>query len=181
MTTLTTNTLEHRTQTIEQRRAEVHRALLNNPDDERLRKLLLSLCTTQQVQYASSSGVFLSYARSDELFAIDLAGDLRSAGVDVWMDMMDVSYDEDGDWGTEITQALNRCGLMLMIVSREALADSDLRREREAFIQAGKIVLPIVYDYGEFDLRTYLPPIDCRRNYAAGLQALLRLCLKAKA
>jgi hypothetical protein len=169
-----------RTQTIEQKRAQIHQELLANPDDERLRKLLLDLCPPHQIQLSSRSGVFLSYARSDELFALDLAADLRTGGVDVWMDMMDVSYDEDGDWGTEITQALNRCGLMLMIVSQDALTNPDVQREREFFVSAGKIVLPVVYEYGEFDLRGYLPPLDCRRNYQAGLQTLLRLCAPKK-
>lgn len=170
-----------RTQTIEQKRAQVHRALFATPDDERLRKMLLYLCPAQQIQLASRSGVFVSYARSDELFAIDLTGDLRAGGVDVWMDMMDVSYDDDGDWGTEITQALNRCGLMLMLVSKDALTNADLKRERDSFINAGKIVLPVVYDYGDFDLRAYLPAVDCRRNYPAGLQTLLTLSKPKKA
>jgi hypothetical protein len=169
-----------RTRTIEQKRAEVHQGLLQSPDDERLRRMLLYLCPAQQIQLGARSGVFVSYSRNDELFAIDLARDLREGGVDVWMDMMDVSYNEDGDWGTEVTQALNRCGLMLMIISRQALQSPDLKRERETFVNAGKIILPIVYDRDEFDLRAYLPPIDCRRSYTTGLQTLLRVCAPKK-
>jgi hypothetical protein len=162
------------TLTVEQQRARLHQALLAQPHEDRLRKLLMQLCPVDAIRQAGQRGVFIGYARSDELFAIDLAADLRSGGVDVWMDMMDISYDETGDWGTEIVNALNRCGLMLMVVSEEAQRDRDLQRERDHFIHNGKIVLPVIYQPGSYDLRSYLPAIDLR-YYERGLQTLTRL------
>lgn len=159
---------------IEQQRARLHLALLAQPQEDRLRKLLMQLCPVDAIKQAGQRGVFIGYARSDELFAIDLAADLRTGGVDVWMDMMDISYDETGDWGTEIVNALNRCGLMLMVVSEEAQRDADLQRERDHFIKNGKIVLPVIYQPGSYDLRSYLPAIDLR-YYERGLKTLVNL------
>lgn len=165
----------HSNPTTAQKRAYLQKALIANPNDANLRKMLLYLCPTPAIQEAGQHGVFISYTRSDELFAIDLAADLRLGGVNVWMDMMDVSYDEEGDWGTEISNALHRCGLMLMIVSPESVTSGEQQRERDYFIANGKIILPVIYQAGDYDLRAYLPPVDCRKNYARGLQTLLRL------
>ncbi|HEX2621066.1 MAG TPA: toll/interleukin-1 receptor domain-containing protein [Phototrophicaceae bacterium] len=161
-------------QTMEQQRARIQRELIAAPQNAELRKTLMELCTVDAIRQAGRRGVFIGYSRSDELFAIDLAADLRTKGVDVWMDMIDVSYDEDGDWGTEIMNALSRSGLMLLVVSEEALKDRELQRERDHFVQNGKIVLPVMYESGNYDLRAYLPALDLR-YYERGLQTLVRL------
>lgn len=155
-------------------RSRTQRELLATPEDTRLRKLLLQVCSLPEIRAAGKRGVFIGYARPDELFTVELAAALRDAGADVWMDMMDMTYDEDEDWGTEILNALSRCGVMLMIASPGALQDRDLLRERDYFIASGKIVLPVIYDHEPLDLRAYLPPVDLR-NYDVGLKTLIRL------
>ncbi|MBC8098488.1 MAG: toll/interleukin-1 receptor domain-containing protein [Armatimonadetes bacterium] len=175
--TLTTDS--QRYQTVEQKRAAVHQRLLATPNDTRMRQALMTLCPAPHISRASRDGVFISYDRADELFAFDLASDLRTGGVDVWLDMMDVSYDDEGDWGTEITQALDRCGVLLMVVSHAALADADLQQERMSFIRQGKIVLPLVYQPGAYDLRAYLPPVEMGQNYAVTMRMLVKLLARA--
>ena len=39
---------------------------------------------------ASENFIFISYARTDEAFAVKLARDLRDKGVNVWIDQFDI-------------------------------------------------------------------------------------------
>ena len=160
-------------QTIEQKRAALHRALIEHPGDKELRKRLLQLTTPSQIRQASKDGVFINYSRDDEVFAIDLSTDLRLHSVKTWLDMVDVPV--GGDWRSEIGAALAHSGLMLMIVSRQSLRDRDLKAERRYFIHRGKIILPVVYRPEQRHLDMYVTPIDFRYSYTLGLQNLLRM------
>lgn len=162
-----------RYQTIEQRRAALHNALLKHPADTRLRDHLVQLTTPRLIRQAAKDGIFLSYARADELFAVDLATSTRKARVNLWLDMFDVST--EADWNKQVSTALNQCGLMLAIVSPEANDDYALAVERRTFMQQGKIVLPVVYERDVRSLELYLPPVDFRFSFKLGLQTLLRL------
>lgn len=166
-----------RYQTIEQRRAALHMTMLAQPGDPRVRDHLLKLTTPRLIRQAAKDGVFISYSRADEIFALNLARGIRRGGVTPWMDMLDVESEED--WWGEVRAALNRCGLMLAIVSPDALTDAALQAERRTFMQQGKIVLPVLY---KAEVRAesrapelYLPPVDFRYNTTLGLQILLRL------
>ncbi|MCU0499389.1 MAG: toll/interleukin-1 receptor domain-containing protein [Anaerolineae bacterium] len=162
-----------RFRTIEQKRAVVYRALRMNPHDQRMWSLMLKLSSPQQIYYASKQGVFINYSRTDDLFVTQLVTDLREARIDVWLDMLDVSY--QGDWRKEIGHALDRCGVMLMISSRAALQDGDLFSERQYFLTCGKIIVPIMYQAESIDLIGYPPPVDFRYSYGLGLQHLKRM------
>lgn len=158
---------------VEDKRAAITRALALRPADARLRQSFQALLSPQQVQRAAHSGVFVSYARPDEVFAITLTESLRAAGVDVWLDMTDVS--EDTSWHSSVIKALRRSGLMLAILSPAAVESDDLRVERDWFQQNGKIVLPVLYrDCDSSSLPFYLSPVDFRDDYE---QALRRLCV----
>lgn len=162
-----------RYQTIEQRRAALHHALLKHPADTRLRDHLVQLTTPRLIRQAAKDGIFLSYARADELFAVDLATSTRKSRVSMWLDMFDVPT--AADWRSEVNGALNRCGLMLAIVSPESNDNQELAAERRTFMKQGKIVLPVVYEHDVRSLELYLPPVDFRFSYKLGLKTLLRL------
>jgi hypothetical protein len=51
--------------------------------------------------------VFLSYARPDADFALRLASDLRVAGVDLWVDQLDIP--KGAIWDLEVQRALQAC------------------------------------------------------------------------
>lgn len=162
----------------EQRRASIYRALLKSPQDKRLRGLLLEMTTPHQIRQAAKSGIFINYSRADELFALDLATDLRSARHAPWLDMLDVP--PGCDWRTEVQAALNRCGLMLTIATPETASSRDLRAERHYFMSSGKIVIPLLYGH-RVASDVYLPGLDFRYSYALGLQTLLRVLSPATA
>lgn len=164
---------QHRYQTIEQKRAACYRALLKNPEDTRLRDALMQLSTQQQVRQNAKDGIFINYCRKDELFALDLAMELRAAGQKVWLDMLDVPL--EADWDQEVENALTRCGVMLAVSSPNAQAHNELRRERQLFLLRGKIVIPVIAAGEKDAIEAFVPAVDCRTSYNIGLQTLIRL------
>ncbi len=169
-----------RYQTIQHKRASAFQAWLraqvgNYPDRSiaELHTQLLQLSTPQQIRQASKDGIFISYARCDEVFALNLSSDLRNSGLYPWLDVLDVSL--DADWRSEVDGALAKSGLMIAVMSRSAMRSRELRSERVTFMNQGKIVIPTTYLE---DLRApelYIKPIDFRSSYARGLQSLLHL------
>jgi hypothetical protein len=157
----------------EQKRVALRRALISRGDDPRLKQLQLQLTRPQLVRQAASRGVYISYIRPDELFAVELADMLRQARIDVWLDMFDVQ--REGDWHREVTAALERCGLMIAVMSPDALYSEAMRFEREYFHQAGKLIIPVIYrrcDVSELDF--WLSPVEFTRDYDLSLQHLQR-------
>jgi hypothetical protein len=158
------------------KRLALRRALRLQPDNPRLQTALRRLTTPPYIRQAAQSGVFISYARPDELFAFDLASSLRRSRVNVWLDVADIAEDEEADWHGAVARALERCGLMLVVVSRAALRHDDLQAEWTYFIDNGRLVLPILRqdcDLSAFPL--WLPPLDFRCDLTAAYQALLRV------
>lgn len=160
----------------EEKRAALRKALSLAPEDRRISEALNRLTTPHHIALAAHTGVFINYARPDELFAVNLTESLRSAGVHVWLDVTDMP--DDGDWKSAILSALDTCGVMLMILSPAALQSSDLRAERQQFMANGKIILPVVYQTCDLNkLEIPLSSVDFRHDYDLGLQQLLKLLL----
>lgn len=158
----------------EQKRIAVSKALAKNPDDERLKKRLKRLTGPEAVQDAINSGIYISYNRADELFALDLTDRLSEAGIKVWLDMIEIQ--DDLDWDEEVQGTLDRCGLMLAILSPEALADEALVNERQQFFQAGKLIVPVIHQHCDWQHLTFwLPRMDFIHDFERGLYTLLNL------
>lgn len=160
--------------TPEQKRITLQKALNASPNDPRLLQAKARLCSPFFVQEAAVKGVFINYTRADELFTFELASSLIEAGIRVWIDMIDVTV--GGDWRSEVTAALNTCGLMISVLSPDALADEEARMERQHFRAAGKLVIPVIArrcDLSGSDF--WVKPVDFSRDQAAGLAQLLRI------
>ena len=130
------------TPSIREHRALLQRMLERQPTSVRARRALQALMTPKHIALAAQQGIFVSYERPDELFALELSTDLRDLSGRIFMDALDVPA--DADWMGSIKQALDQCGVMLWIVSPAALKASHTTRERKSFLQAGKIILPIM-------------------------------------
>jgi TIR domain len=168
-------------QAIEERRKLLRQALHKQPDDSRLQAALKQLIEPYYVRRAARRGIFICYARDDELFALDLTTDLRKLGVPVFMDEMDVSDDEDSEWGAEVGNALRNCGAMLLILSPAGLQDAEVQGERIYFLKNGKVVIPVIARRCSTEgLEMVIPPIDFEENYQAGLKQLLELLMQPK-
>ncbi len=169
MTTPTTRTTTARARTDTERRAVLYHALAQYPNNARLRDLLLQLTTPRHIRLAAHAGIYISYARHDELFALELALNLRTHGLTSWFDMLDVGE----DWEEDIDDAMKACGLMLMVVSQRE--DEDLVTEGQHFMALGKIVVPVIHEQSTRSFAPYLPYVDFRFSRSLGLQTLLRL------
>jgi len=161
-------------QSPERKRIALRRALQATPDDPRLKQIQQKLTNPKQVEQAAQAGVFLNYSRADELFVLELADNLRDMGINVWLDMIDISG--DGDWNNQIASALATCGLMLTVLSPNALRDEAALNERRHFVESGKLIQPIIRRHCDFRESDYwLAPIDFSRDYVLGLHNLLRV------
>lgn len=160
--------------TIEEKRAALYRAYRLNPHDSRIHNALLRLISVPYSTRAAQYGVFISYVRADELFALDLRESLREAGVKAWLDMTDIPA--EADWHATVDRALETCGLMLLLLSPTALKTGELRAERQQFLDVGKIVVPVLRDHCDLAALNLLhAPVDFRHDYALGLQQLLKI------
>lgn len=168
------------TQTLEHRRALLRVALERQPDDERIRQALLYSLSPTYVKKAAQRGIFVCYSRDDELLALDITTDLREVGVQAFLDEIDIS--EDMEWGEEIGNALRGCGVLLLVLSQDALHDGEVQAERIFFLKTGKVVIPVIArdcDISTLDLA--LEPIHFEQDYQAGMQKLRALlCVESE-
>jgi hypothetical protein len=129
---------------------------------------------TKLIKQAAQAGVFISYAQADELFAVELTESLRNAGLPVWLDIFDIAL--DGDWRDEVNNALNRCGVMILILSPNMALDDDGWHEQVYFTEQHKAVIPVIYQPGNrIDKDFGIQPVDFLKSYAQGINVLLRL------
>ena len=87
--------------------------------------------------------IFLSYSRADSGFALQLAKDLKDAGLRIWVDQFDIP---DGKhWDNTIEEALdNSCALILIISPLSA--SSDRVKDEVSYAQDNQIhIFPILY------------------------------------
>ncbi len=116
---------------------------------------------------------FISYSREDSEFALRLAQDLKAAGAPIWLDQMDINPGHP--WDNAIEDALNDAPLMLLILSPASARSDNVRNEISYALEAGKIIIPVLYRDCVVPLRLQRTQrIDFRADYARGLAALLQ-------
>jgi hypothetical protein len=166
--------LAYTAQTVEDKRQALGRALKLNPNNAKVRAALTRLVDSEHVRQAARGGVFISYTRSDEVFVAQLAEDLQVAGVPIWVDMFDIP---DGtDWHDEIERALQRCHLMVAVLSPAALRAGNWRAELSRFMDSGKLIVPILYRPCDISaIPFWHEPVNFTGDYSGGLQYLTHL------
>lgn len=155
---------------LEQRRIALRKALRSRPRDPRLAQAIDKVTQPHHLQKAAQNGLFMSYARADEIFALEVADALRKMSYIAWLDMVDGGNE---DWNGEVQQALRGCGVMLAVISPQGLRDKSVRVERERFQRMGKLVLPVIHrpaDLTQADF--WLPPIDFSKDFEFGMHQL---------
>lgn len=158
----------------EERRAMLWKVLTINPQHSKAKEEFLKLVTPAAIQRAARKGVFISYAHSDEMFVCELTDNLRSLGVPVWMDLVDMP--DGADWHRAVNNALEHCGLMLVMASPAAVHAENVRNELRTFMSAGKIALPVMLEPCDLDaLSLWNQPVDFGKDYQVGLIRLVSL------
>lgn len=115
---------------------------------------------------------FLSYSREDKEFVRRLAGDLKAAGANVWLDQLDIV---PGDlWDRSIEDALNECPRMLVVLSPASVNSRNVMDEVGFALETNKRLIPIVYRECKVPFRlSRIQQVDFRNDYDLALQALL--------
>ena len=62
---------------------------------------------------------FFSYSRKDADFVIKLAGDLKKAGINVWVDKLDIL--PGARWDDSVEKGLRNAGGMLVVLSETSI------------------------------------------------------------
>ena len=116
---------------------------------------------------------FLSYSRQgDSDFAMKLARDLRSAGVQIWFDQLDI---ETGSrWDAAVESALQSATRLIVLLSPTSVASNNVLDEVSYALEEGKRVIPVVVKECAVPLRLRrLHRLDFTRNYDSALRRLI--------
>ncbi|HXT19956.1 MAG TPA: toll/interleukin-1 receptor domain-containing protein, partial [Thermoanaerobaculia bacterium] len=115
-----------------------------------------------------------SYARKDSKFVVELAQRLRQAGVDLWLDQLDIVAGQL--WDHAIESALKSCGGMIAVLSPDSIASNNVMDEVSYALEEGKQLVPVL-------LRPCAVPFRLRRvqhvDFTAGYDAAFQRLLKA--
>lgn len=87
--------------------------------------------------------LFVSYAREDSGFTCDLVRDLERRGFDCWIDRQDIP--DGSEWRKEISEAIDACGVFLIILSAHSIASANVKRELAFAESRGCRIVPIRY------------------------------------
>ena len=90
---------------------------------------------------AQSADVFLSYSREDKARVLELAGKLRAAGVNLWIDQGGI--DGAALWGESIVRALEGAKVLLLMVSPSAVSSHNVTKEVMLTSERKGHILPV--------------------------------------
>lgn len=126
--------------------------------------------------------VFFSYARLDAPWVLQLASDLRAAGIELWIDQLDIPTGER--WDQQVEAALRACQRLLVVLSPASVASQNVMDEVGFALSQGKAIVPVLLQPCELPLRLHrLQHIDFTADYPGALrklQAVLRPDAPAK-
>jgi adenylate cyclase len=90
---------------------------------------------------AEPQDVFVSYSRQDNERVQALTGQLRAAGVRLWMDVRNI--DGAAMWGEEIVNAVAQSKVLLLLVSKSAVASHNVVKEVLLATERKGHILPV--------------------------------------
>ena len=116
---------------------------------------------------------FISYAREDSEFGLRLAKDLRAAGLDLWLDQLDIHPGER--WDQSVEKALRSSASLLVVLSPTAVGSNNVMDEIAFALEEDKRVIPVLHRACEIPFRLRrVQRIDFTAEYQGGLRLLLR-------
>jgi len=119
-----------------------------------------------------SSIIFLSYARADSEIALKLTRDLKTAGVPMWLDQLDIPPGERWDRAVEAALASSKC--LVVILSPNSVSSENVMDEASYAMDEKKEIVPVIVQQCKLPLRMRrLQFIDFTRDYNASLKQLL--------
>ncbi len=130
-------------------------------------------CALESTMTVEAPKMFFSYARADTRFVLELANGLRSAGVNLWIDQLDILPGER--WDSAIQNALTAAPCLLVVLSPESVASQSVMDEVAFALQSNKRVVPVLYQRCDIPFRIQrLQYIDFTTSYDEGFSQLIR-------
>src|SRR4026207_2485130 len=86
--------------------------------------------------------IFISYSRTDEVFARQLATSLSQLGADVWIDIEDIPVGMK--WSRAIQEGLDVSDVLLVVISPESMASHNVEDEWQYYLDQKKPVIPLL-------------------------------------
>ncbi|MCH7675899.1 TIR domain-containing protein, partial [candidate division KSB1 bacterium] len=121
---------------------------------------------------ASENLIFISYARKDKDFAVKLAHDLLSQGVNIWL--ADFEIKAGDSWDMEVQKALTACISFLVVLSEASEKSKNVMDEVAYAIEEKKVIIPILFQKCNIHFRLRrLQHVDFTVDYDHGIQDLI--------
>lgn len=120
----------------------------------------------------SANKVFISYSRKDSAFALALAQEVRAAGVDIWIDQLDIHV---GDlWDVSVENALANASCVLVILSPFSISSNNVQDEIAYALDSDKRIIPVILEECTipFRLRRWIH-IDFSKDFQEGFRHLM--------
>jgi hypothetical protein len=112
--------------------------------------------------------VFLSYSRRDEQIALQLATELRSLGVPLWIDQLDLV--PGVAWDDSVMAALKRSESFLVLLSKDSVGSPNVLDEISYALDQRKQIVPVLLEACEKPLRLHrLQHVDLTSDFATGV------------
>jgi hypothetical protein len=121
--------------------------------------------------------VFLSYARADQQFSLELATKAKQLGVKIWVDQWDIPA--SADWDRSIDEALGKCDRLLIVLSPASVNSDEVRSELRWALDQKKPVVPVLYQECTIPRRLLLTQYVDFRSVAADDEAKLKEVVEA--
>ncbi|MDX2160861.1 MAG: TIR domain-containing protein [bacterium] len=102
---------------------------------------LMQLASTVK-KYHALAAAFVSYARSDEALARTFVTDLKKHQIRAWIDVFDIEAGKS--WARQIGEALDRCTVMILLLSPAAILSGHVEDEWNYYLDKGKPILPVL-------------------------------------
>jgi len=120
-----------------------------------------------------SNQSFFSYSRKDAEFVFKLATDLKNAGLNVWLDQLDILPGEPYDIAIE--KALKQSDCMLIVLSTTSTASENVLNEIDYAKNRGKRIIPLLINDCEVPLSLVRKQrIDFTKDYNTAFQQLVK-------
>src|SRR5262245_33503265 len=116
---------------------------------------------------------FFSYARADKDFVLKLADDLRSHGINLWLDQLDIPGGVR--WDDAVEDALHASPCLLVVLSPASVASDNVKDEISFGLENRKTIVPILHKECAIPLRLQrFQYIDFRVGYEDGIKRLIQ-------
>lgn len=122
---------------------------------------------------ATRPKTFVCYSSVDEVFVVRLYSELRRAGVDVWVDKINIPI--GARWDDEVEAALNMSTRMLVVLSPSSVVSQNVKDEISNALRRDIEIVPVLHQECNIPFRIErFQYVDLKTNYDTGLRMLLQ-------